>query len=192
MLEAQRAGWSVEGIDPDPNAVRAAAEARLSVHATTVEEANLGASRYDAITLHHVIEHLPDPRSTLELCWRWLRPDGSLWLATPNVEAPGHAEYGAAWRGLDVPRHLVLFSATSLRALLESVGFSAVRFLPPARSRWIYEASASLGDKNVRPTFLRVRSFLQDLQCLHASTRGEELVVLARRGLDEDRLPTKP
>lgn len=41
-------------------------------------------SRYDVITLIHVLEHVPDPRTTVAACRAALRPGGLLVIAIPN------------------------------------------------------------------------------------------------------------
>lgn len=176
MLDAEAAGWMVEGIDTDAEALRSAREAGLRVWHGRVEDAPFEAGRFDAITLHHVLEHVQNPRATIKLCRSWLKPEGRLWIATPNLDAPGRRRYGRDWRGLDVPRHLVLFTPKSLRFLLSSLGLD-VRFLPPAPSHWMYEASDSL--RGGRTPLRRVRSLLLDRRCLRRPTQGEELVVVA-------------
>jgi hypothetical protein len=52
-------------------------------------------------------------------------------LETPNTESLGYATYGACWRGLEAPRHLVLFNFAALSASLERAGFEGVQRLPP-------------------------------------------------------------
>ena len=43
-----------------------------------------------------------------------LRPGGTLWLQTPNIDSWGYREFGADWRALDPPRHLCLFQVQGL------------------------------------------------------------------------------
>jgi 2-polyprenyl-3-methyl-5-hydroxy-6-metoxy-1,4-benzoquinol methylase len=81
------------------------------------------AAIFDVITLSHVIEHVHDVGGTLRACHRLLKPGGRLWLETPNVAALGHKVFGVNWRGLEAPRHLVLFSAPALKQLLQDAGF---------------------------------------------------------------------
>jgi hypothetical protein len=58
--------------------------------------------------------------------YRLLKPGGILWLETPNIDSVGHCRWGKHWRGLEPPRHLVLFNYRSLRTLLSQVGFQQV------------------------------------------------------------------
>ncbi|MGQ9657379.1 MAG: class I SAM-dependent methyltransferase [Fimbriimonadales bacterium] len=127
---AQRAGWQAVGVEPDPKAVAIARARGLTVHHGGLETLSAESETYDGITMNHVIEHVHDPRTTLTHCYRLLKPGGWLWLETPNLDAQGHARYGENWVGLDIPRHLVVFTDRALRQLLKEVGFARVERLP--------------------------------------------------------------
>jgi hypothetical protein len=62
-------------------------------------------------------------------CHRLLKPDGALWISTPNVDSLGHARFGRYWRGLETPRHLVLFNEASLVHAFQKAGFDRVKRL---------------------------------------------------------------
>lgn len=127
---ARRAGWRVMGVEPDPVAVEVARSRGLDVRLGTIE-ALAGMTRaFDVITLSHVIEHVHDPLSLLMRCRMLLRPNGWIWIDTPNLDSFGHRRYGAAWRGLEPPRHLVLFTIGSLTQALRQAGFGRVEWAP--------------------------------------------------------------
>ncbi|GIG57626.1 hypothetical protein Lfu02_19980 [Longispora fulva] len=119
---ARRAGWTVVGVDFDEKAVEAARSRGLDIRHGGVEVLD-PAERFDGITLSHVIEHVHDPVALLAACRRMLNPGGWIWLETPNLDALGHQRYGADWRGLEPPRHLVLFTPASLKQALAKAGF---------------------------------------------------------------------
>jgi 2-polyprenyl-3-methyl-5-hydroxy-6-metoxy-1,4-benzoquinol methylase len=127
---AQRAGWEAIGVEPDPKAVEVAHARGLTVHLGGLETLEAESEAFDGITLNHVIEHVHHPRATLEQCYRLLRHGGWLWLETPNLDALGHAHYGENWVGLDIPRHLVVFTDRALMRLLQEVGFTRIERLP--------------------------------------------------------------
>lgn len=71
---------------------------------------------YSIITMGDVIEHISNPGLALRCAYRLLKPDGVLWLSTPNFESafsrmrkfsdpmwlePGHVSY-FSYRGLEV------------------------------------------------------------------------------------------
>ena len=124
---AEEMGWLAEGIDLDPVAVKTARERGFAARCGTIDVLHEVSERYDAITLSHVIEHVYDPLSLLRNLYRLLKPGGTLWLETPNLDSLGHARYGSAWRDLDPPRHLVLFNPQSLADLVRQAGFENLR-----------------------------------------------------------------
>jgi SAM-dependent methyltransferase len=128
LLTAQSAGWEACGADPDPVAAARCREKGLDVRSGGSEAWLDQAGGFDAVTMNHVIEHLHDPGATLADILRLLKPGGQLFIETPNLEARGHRLYGASWRGLEPPRHLMLFSRASLRDLLARSGFTEIRF----------------------------------------------------------------
>lgn len=155
------AGWNVSGIDIDEKAVVSARRRGLDV---TVGGLELYADRqeiFDAITLSHVIEHVYDPLSILQDCYRLLKKGGRLWIETPNLDSQGHVEFGRYWRGLEPPRHLVIFTTNSLRTLIEKIGFRDVKNAPwRPLIKQIEDASIEimnienrLLDKNKEPKF---------------------------------------
>ena len=117
-------GWQVSGLDFDANAVAVAMRRGLDVHIGSLEAQNYPDESFDAITLNHVIEHLPDPVATLSECHRILKVGGELMLFTPNTASFGHRLFKEFWRGLEPPRHLHLFCPGSIRAILLVAGFS--------------------------------------------------------------------
>jgi len=124
---AREAGWEVAGSDPDPVARARAGGLGIEVRATP-EAWGDQAGAFDAVTMNHVIEHVHDPLATLATTLRLLRPGGMLYIETPNIDAIGHDIYGPNWRGLETPRHLVLFNRKSLKDALEASGFVGVRY----------------------------------------------------------------
>lgn len=122
-------GWQVFGIEPDPAAAQAARQAHgVDVFAGTLEAARLPAESFDAVTLHHVIEHVPDPEALLAECRRVLKKDGRLVVMTPNLAGLGHRLFSKNWFALDPPRHLLLFTPQALSRLARRSGLS-VSFL---------------------------------------------------------------
>ena len=123
LLFARAIGWQVMGIDADADAVATARSRGLPVQQGGVEALGEGLGRFDGITLSHVIEHVHDPVDLLRRCHDLLAPGGWLWLETPNLESQGYLRYGENWRGLEPPRHLVLFTQNSLAQALCKAGF---------------------------------------------------------------------
>ena len=114
LLEMRGRGWEVFGLDIDPKAVEAARSAGLSVQCGPVQRQGYPSEFFDAVTLNHVIEHVPDPFKTVKECLRILKPGGKLVIITPNGSGLSHRFFKRDWRGLEPPRHLHIFSLESI------------------------------------------------------------------------------
>jgi len=172
------AGWDVTGVEPDQEAASRARSAGLSVHVGSFDSF-LGAHRFDAITLSHVIEHVPDPAKALQKARELLVPGGSLWIATPNVAGPGRRWYGIDWRGLEPPRHTVVFTAQALRELLAAQGFVDIRFRRRGRgARYILDQSLMTARARHR-SIGRLPTWIVDVLGSISRFASEELVVTA-------------
>ena len=125
-------GWSVTGIDFDPKAIENA-KARYGSEATLLHSDLFNARfpdvSFDAITMGHVIEHVPDPVALLGEARRVLKIGGRLVITTPNLQSYGHEKFRDCWWGLDSPRHLQVFSLAALRECARKAGFQASSLL---------------------------------------------------------------
>ncbi len=81
---------------------------------------------YDLVMLHHVLEHLPDPVTSLRAAAARLAPRGRLLVRLPLAAGPLPREYGANWFNLDAPRHLVIPSREGLRHCFAAAGLRLV------------------------------------------------------------------
>ena len=188
LRDMRAAGWEVWGIDPDPQAVATARETGASVEQGLLTDETFPPESFDAVTLSHVIEHLPDPAATLSICRRLLKPGGVLWVATPNLDSQGHARFGEHWRGLEPPRHLVLFTARALTGLLDRLGFEVVASHRNYMAEFFFRASAAIAagrdpaDLSLpAPPGLERRARLANARTVWRRSGAEELMVIARR-----------
>jgi 2-polyprenyl-3-methyl-5-hydroxy-6-metoxy-1,4-benzoquinol methylase len=128
---AKQMGWRAYGVEPDSIATGVARKQGIEVLADRVSDLDESHDGFfDAVTLSHVIEHAHDPIEMLAHCRRVLKPGGYFWLETPNTDSVGYEFYGRHWRGLETPRHLVLFNVQSIRVALERAGFERISILP--------------------------------------------------------------
>jgi SAM-dependent methyltransferase len=81
---------------------------------------------WDAVTCWDVIEHLADPRAALLGMRRRLRPNGWLFLSTPDAGSVVSRVMGRRWHYLDPVQHITVFSRSNLRALLEQTGYDVI------------------------------------------------------------------
>lgn len=85
-FQAQRQGYEVLGYDINP-VYATFARQRLGIEMLTERDQllDLSPSTFDVIFSYHVLEHLPDPRETLDMLVPLLKPDGVLILFVPNA-----------------------------------------------------------------------------------------------------------
>lgn len=127
LINAREAGWQVTGVEPDPKAADAARQRGVNVTVGTIDLLAGESNCFDAITLSHVIEHVYEPKQLLQDIYRLLKSGGVFYIETPNIASHWAKLFGKNWRGIETPRHLVLFTPNSLKNLLLSSGFCDIK-----------------------------------------------------------------
>jgi SAM-dependent methyltransferase len=183
LLDMRSLGWDVQGQEVDSEAAALGTGAGLPIFLGPIEEAPFENDSFDVITLSHLIEHVYDPIALVEHCYSLLRPRGVLWVATPNLCADGHRTFGPYWRGLEPPRHLVMFTPRALEELLSKMFTDVTRIAPPMHAtKMLFTASVPIveaaGD---RTPGWRMRMALAAVRMATNPDYSEELVFTARR-----------
>ena len=129
-----RYGWQAEGLDIDPQAVNVARRRGLRARPGSIYDQRFPDTSFDAVVMAHVIEHVHHPRELLAEVRRILKPGRPLVIATPNARSLGHRILGARWPFLDPPRHLQVFTAGGLEAIVQAAGFSGLRLRSTVRT----------------------------------------------------------
>jgi len=124
---AKGAGWDVLGIEFAEGAA-ATARSTFGVEVITGDFIDTPVEGpFDAITIWHTLEHLPDPAAALSKVAGLLPPGGHVIVSVPNSASAQARWGGSVWFHLDLPRHLYHLTPASLSALLERSGFSVMR-----------------------------------------------------------------
>lgn len=132
LAEMKRRGRPVLGVEPSALA-RSQSE---SVHGLRVFQGLAAVppdSRFAAIMLWHVLEHLSDLSATLSVANKMLSKDGALYIAVPNRGSIDCAFYGSNWAAWDVPRHFWHFRTEDIIRLLSKHGFHVLHI----RRMWL-------------------------------------------------------
>jgi SAM-dependent methyltransferase len=128
LERAQRQGWEAHGVEVAswaPDAARARGVTHL--HVGLLHEQRFPDGAFDVVHTAQVLEHLADPRDVLREMHRVLRPGGLFYANVPNYRRLP-VLFNVDDFVLDQPMgHLNYFTPTSLRHLVEAVGFRVVR-----------------------------------------------------------------
>jgi SAM-dependent methyltransferase len=125
FLEEARPFYDACGIEIAEEAAAACRARGLRVATGVADEAQLAKlGMMDVIVLLDVIEHLPDPAATLELCARHLDPGGIIVITTGDFASLYARLAGPHWRLMTPPQHLWFFTPASLRGLAGALGLS--------------------------------------------------------------------
>lgn len=187
LAEMQAFGWTVEGIDPNSEAVALAQARGVPVRQGTLTEMSLSPASLDAITFRLVLEHLRDPAAVLEACRRALKPGGILWIATPNLDSEGHRIFREHWIHLQPPRHAVIYTPGSLSRLLADSSFEVVALRGSRQATWSFRMSAALaqgGSPFAQAPPLRgalaLRARLADMRAHRRPGTADVMIVIAQ------------
>ncbi|HEX4337955.1 MAG TPA: class I SAM-dependent methyltransferase [Polyangiaceae bacterium] len=96
----------------------------------TLSTSGIPEGSYDVVTMMEYLEHESDPRKTLEEARRVMKKGAHLAIEVPDITGWPAKTFKNKWWNLDVPRHLVYFTPTTLSRMLDECGFEMVRVDP--------------------------------------------------------------
>jgi SAM-dependent methyltransferase len=116
MTYARSRGWEIAGCEINPTAPNGDFP-RFVGNFETLPLDELGPSTWDCVFSNHVFEHFRDPLRALDKMVALLKPDGVLFLATPDAggKIEGH---------LHRKEHHVMWTADALKAQIEQRGLT--------------------------------------------------------------------
>jgi 2-polyprenyl-3-methyl-5-hydroxy-6-metoxy-1,4-benzoquinol methylase len=151
-------GWRVEGLDLFPQVVDALRRKEgIRAHLGTLPHPDVRAGSYDAITMRHSLEHVPDPKTVLKAASEALRTGGIVVVGVPNFASWSFQHFKQNWTGLALPRHLTHFTPSTLCRMVEATGFRVLSIEQIGRDGRIRK-SARIAIKAGQPSLLRWKS----------------------------------
>lgn len=95
----------------------------LKIYTENYEKGLIGDSKYDVVSLLHVLEHLDRPKNLLiNLIQFNLEDKGCMILEVPNIKSIQSKIAKSKWLHLDTPKHLHHFSKDTLHKLIKDIG----------------------------------------------------------------------
>ena len=114
-------GWDVTGIEPSLSSSRSALKKRLNVHTSLLEEVHFKSNRFDLVICISTLEHLINPKESLNRVRRWLKQKGLLYIIVPDAFGrPFHRS------DLEIVEHVSHFTTNSLKYLLSVCGYDTI------------------------------------------------------------------
>ncbi|MEM6685186.1 MAG: class I SAM-dependent methyltransferase, partial [Bacteroidota bacterium] len=130
LAMAKKRNWNIVGIEPDKNARTIATQKT----GTEIQDNDwlfqFEANSFDAITMWHVLEHVPNLEEYIQTLKKIIKPNGSIFVAVTNFKSHDATSYKEFWAAYDVPRHLWHFSQKSIQTLFEREHMKVVKILP--------------------------------------------------------------
>lgn len=132
----RQAGYDASGVEMSPWIVEFGQKTfGVPISVGPVEALEIDPGSLDVIALMDVLEHLPDPVTTITHCLQLLKPDGLLLIQTPQFKVGMNysalVETKSAFlEQLKADEHLYLFSDRSVTRLLEQLGAEHIQFEP--------------------------------------------------------------
>jgi SAM-dependent methyltransferase len=188
--QAKAAGWDAIGVEPSEFAARYASQhSECQVYHGTLQHVGFEAASFDVLTLMDVIEHVPEPCDLMAEVYRVLRPNGIVFLTTPNFGSIFVRLYGPKAYGIGPDEHVTYFQPTTVKRLLRRSGFTktiiGTKDLYAENLRRLFghrNAAASSQIKGVfseRSPLGNVRNFVNRI-FMHVPL-GDKLIALAQK-----------
>ena len=127
---SQKAKFNVTGIEPSTTG-RKQTKDNFDIavndehHLTDIES-----SKFDFITMWHVLEHVYDLNERVAELKRLIKQDGHIIIAVPNLTSFDATKYKEHWAAYDLPRHLYHFSPNDISSLMEKHKMKVTQILP--------------------------------------------------------------
>lgn len=81
---------------------------------------------YDLITMWHYLEHDYNPAKTLQHLREMAHADTRLVIEVPDYDSISRKRFGEKWEGFHAPRHTAVYTATTLKSMLNKNGWEVV------------------------------------------------------------------
>ena len=125
LMKARELAAVAEGVEPETRLIDHFLQCGLTVFDNLPEVQEKRQGIYDIVTLFHVLEHLPDPKSILLDLNNVLADDGQIIVEVPNADDALITLYGSELFSHFIywSCHLYLFTAKTIQTLITQCGF---------------------------------------------------------------------
>jgi 2-polyprenyl-3-methyl-5-hydroxy-6-metoxy-1,4-benzoquinol methylase len=171
LYKCKNEGIKIKGVEPSDIARTYASELIGQPVYGSIEEST---ETFDAITLWHVLEHVPDLNNIILLLKEKLNKNGTMFIAVPNHLSKDAQVYKSLWAAYDVPRHLWHFNKQSMEHLLNKLSLKLEKTIPMQLDSY-YVSMLSEKHKAGKSTFAGlIKGFLNGAKSNYAARNTGE------------------
>ena len=123
FMETASKYWQVAGVDISEYAISQAKLKNLDVFCGELKDSLYVKQKFDVIPLWDTIEHVSNPKLTIQQADKILNTGGILALTTGDIDSVFSKLCGRFWHLYNIPQHLSFFDKTTVPKLLEDEGF---------------------------------------------------------------------
>ncbi len=128
---AEERGWQVEGYDVDPKTVKKLSEKlKIKIFSGDFLKLDLPSNYFDCVYFNQVLEHLKNPQDYLKIVERILKPNGLIFIASPNVNSVSNyfktvlgklgLKKRKRGRHYSTGHHIIYYTPQTLKNILEN------------------------------------------------------------------------
>jgi ubiquinone/menaquinone biosynthesis C-methylase UbiE len=114
---------------------------------------NLPRESFDAITLFHVLEHVPDPKQTIALCRDLLKKDGILLICVPNDVLAWTSKIKLLGKRIGLPAFQKFSPKIGVPLVFTSREIHLSHFTPTVLRRGLEQAGLKVLDESLDPYY---------------------------------------
>ncbi len=153
-------GFTVMGCDVAEEAIQQVKKTfHLPARVAEIKPEKLPKGPFDVITAWDVIEHMTNPLEALESFRMVQKPNGYLFMTTPDITSIDAKLLGKYWYGYKkIPEHTYFFSKKSIACLLEKAGYTVILIKP-----WGFHRNLAYCIDQIARYNLHVRNLIQAL-----------------------------
>jgi len=176
--DVRRYGFTVLGVEPSVSARGYARSIGLPVVASISEIDQ----PCDVISMWHVLEHIDEPLAFLTDLHGRLKANGLLCVRVPDASGFWSRLLADRWIWFQPHHHVVHYTPTLLRSVVERAGFSVLELRQQRPNDWLTRAAYRLSARVFSRTLGRATPSLRDrLARAYQDLTGQELLLIARK-----------
>lgn len=178
----KKARVEVVGVEPDEGARKFALSENNLELLEKEQLKNLESNSFNAITLWHVLEHIPTLEEDISEMYRLLKEKGRLFVAVPNRNAYDAKKYGSYWAAYDVPRHLHHFREEDILRLFKRHSFELIKTLPMKFDSYYV---SMLSEKYKKGNYIKALwvGFLSNFYAKNGAGYSSQIYILSKKAI---------